>query len=103
MQLKELSEKNSQLHDQLYRGGEVIINKFKLQDYREILPYGENGTITALGTIIGSDTLNYDDLALVLSVLERTADAVLKAKAPTRTTVSSTILQQVSIQNKQNR
>ncbi len=72
MNADQLSEKNAQLHDTLYTNGTVVVNKFSLRDYRNLLPYGRGNKITCLGSTIGSDAYTDDDLRAMLHVLEQT-------------------------------
>ena len=77
MTASELSDKNVQLHDQLYRDGDVVVNKFNLRDYGSVMPYGRGAKVTCLGSIFGGDDYSHDDLLEMLAVLEQTAAAVL--------------------------
>jgi glutamate/tyrosine decarboxylase-like PLP-dependent enzyme len=77
MRAEQLSKKNTQLHDRLYQDGKVVVNKFGLRDYRNVLPYGKGNKLICLGSAIGVDTYTPQDLKVILTVLEQTAAQVL--------------------------
>lgn len=56
MNASQLSEKNAQVHDQLYRDGDVVVNKFNLRDYGNVLSFGRGQKITCLGSLFGRAT-----------------------------------------------
>lgn len=77
MPASQLSEKNTQVHDQLYRDGQVVVNKFNLRDYGNALSLGRGQKITCLGSLFGRGDYRDDDLRELLAVLEHAAVAVL--------------------------
>ena len=69
---EDITRKNIALHNALYKAGDVVLHKFKIRDYRNVLRFGKSQDITGLGSFIGSDNYTFDDLDKLIAALEKT-------------------------------